>query len=280
MKSTIAINTLAFHGYSLDTALEEIARLTEYVEPVFIAKYDPSLSEEYFNENNARLLSKRLKELGLEVRSVGSHMDIGQPDSVAVFKKRMDFAKAIGAEIILTNAGHKSREAAFYNNMEELALYAERLDLIIAFENPGDGQDQLLETGIQGLSILDRIGSDRVKLNYDFSNVFTYSKGIRHPGQELEVVIASLGHLHLKNVKAREGQWPVCGIGEGIIDYRSLFRRFPALLNVPMSIELPLRFAYDARFDFILRETSRLPLEHIRTVLTGSLKYLKATDSS
>ena len=278
MKSTIAINTLAFHGYCLDTALEEIARLTPYIEPVFIAKYDPSLCERYFSENNARILFKRLKELRLKVRSVSSHMDLGQPDSAAVFKKRMEFAKAIGAGVILTNAGHKSREAVFYRNMEELALHAEKLDLIIAFENPGDGQDQLLETGLQGLAILDRIGSDRVKLNYDFSNIFTYSKSVRHPEQEVEMVLACVGHLHLKNVKAQEGQWTVCSIEEGIIDYRNLFRRYPALSDIPMCIELPLRFAYDAQFDFVLRESSPLPLEHIRTILTDSLEYLNTID--
>ena len=48
--TAIAINTLAFYGYPLDTALEEIARLASDVEPVYISKYDPTLREEYFNE--------------------------------------------------------------------------------------------------------------------------------------------------------------------------------------------------------------------------------------
>jgi sugar phosphate isomerase/epimerase len=284
-KTIIAINTLAFHGYSLDRALEEIARLADYVEPVFIAKYDPSLREEYFNEDNARILSKRLKEIGLKVRSVGSHMDLGQTNSVVVFKKRMDFAKAIGAGIILTNAGHKSREASFHINMKELVLYAEKLDLIIAFENPGDGEGQLLETGLQGLEILDKIGSDRIRLNYDFSNVFTYSKGKRSPDQEIEKLLPYLGHLHLKNVKLLKSHWMVCGIGEGVIDYRRLFQRFPALLSVPMSIELPIGFGYDDQFNFALQKESPVlheefaapSLEYIRHVLSSSFRFCETS---
>lgn len=268
---------MAFHGYSLDTALEEIAQLTDYVEPVFITKYDPTLCEEYFNKNNAQMLSNRLEELGLKITSMGSHMDLGQPDSLAVFKKRMEFAKAIGARIILTNATRKSRETAFYRNMKELAAYAEKLDLVIALENPGDGQDQLLGSGIEGIAVLERLGSDRVRLNYDFSNVFTYSKGKRHPEQELKAVLPYIGQLHLKNVKSQDGAWMVCGIDEGTIDYINLFWQCPALLSIPMSIELPLRFGYDAQFDFVMRETlAAPPLERIRRVLARSLEYLSA----
>jgi sugar phosphate isomerase/epimerase len=137
-KPIIAINTLAFHGYPLDTALEEIARLSDYVEPVFIKKYDPTLHEEYFNEDNARQLTKRLEQLGLKIMTMGSHMDLGQAEAEVVFKNRMEFAKTI-----ITNAGQKSCQTTFYKNMDTLIFYAERIDLHIALKKPGDGQDFL-----------------------------------------------------------------------------------------------------------------------------------------
>jgi len=273
----IAINTLAFHGYPLDTALEEIARLTREVEPVYIAKYDPTLSEEYFSEHNARMLRRRLEGLRLQVASMGSHMDLGQPESADVFQRRMEFARAIGAGMILTNASREPQEKTFYRNLEKLAVFAEKLGLVIALENPGDGQDQLLGSGIEGIAILERLGSDRVRLNYDFSNVFTYSRGKRRPEQELPALLPYIGHLHLKNVKPWEGGWAVCGLAEGTIDYRSLFRQFPALSKIPMSIELPLRFGFDAQFSFALREKQAVPsLGDISTILKNSLDYLAA----
>ena len=132
-------------------------------------------------------------------------------------------------------------------------------------------------TGIDGVAVLKKLGSDRIKLNYDFSNVFTYSQTTKRPEQELESVLPSVRHLHLKNVKPWGGGWAVCGLDEGVIDYRSLFRRFPTLSSIPMSIELPLRFGFDARFNFALRETHAAPsLESIRTVLKSSLDYLAA----
>jgi sugar phosphate isomerase/epimerase len=276
----IAINTLAFHGYPLDTALEEIARLGTCVEPVFIAKYDPTLREEYFSESNAQTLRTRLEGLRLKATSMGSHMDLGQPDAVDIFLRRMEFAKAIGAGMILTNASQKPRETVFSRNVETLAAHAEKLDLVIALENPGDGQDQLLGTGTEGVTLLRKLGSDRVRLNYDFSNVFTYSRGNRRPEEELASVLPYVGHLHLKNVKPWEGGWAVCGLEEGVIDYVRLFQQFPALSRLPMSIELPLRFGYDAEFRFGLRQDlATLSLSDIRRVLRNSLGYLVARAS-
>jgi sugar phosphate isomerase/epimerase len=189
----------------------------------------------------------------------------------------MEFATTLGAGTILTNAARKSQETAFYRNMEKLAAFAETLDLVIALENPGDGQELLLGSGIEAIAVLERLGSNRLKLNYDFSNVFTYSKGSRRPEQELASLLPCIGHLHLKNVRHQEGTWPVCGIDEGIIDYRTVFRQFPALWKIPMSIELPLRFGYDDCFRFVLRATDAAPLlEHIREVLADSLEYLHA----
>jgi len=74
----------------------------------------------------------------------------------------------------------------------------------------------------------------------------------------------------------------VCGIGEGVINYRSLFQQFPALLNIPMSIELPIGYGYDAHFDFALqnestglRETPPVPhLSRIRRIPSSSMDHL------
>jgi len=277
----VAINTLAFHGYPLDTALGEIARLADYVEPVFITKYDPTLREEYFNEDNAWAFSRRLEQLKLKIVSMGSHMDLGQSDAAAIFRNRMEFAAKIGAKTIITNAGHKSCKTTFYKNMGKLISYAEKIDITIAFENPGDGQDLLLGDGIEAIEVLERLGSDRARFNYDFSNVFTYSKGKKYPGQELGRLLPYIGHLHLKNVKLWKGHWMVCSIGKGVINYRNLFQQFPALLNIPMSIELPIGYGYDDQFNFALRKESpelnenftAPPIEYIRKVLSSSLRF-------
>src|SRR3954453_20162058 len=103
MALNIALNTLAFHGYPWRTALAETARLgVQFIEPVYITKYDPSLQESSFTEVNARTLSRQIEDAGLKTRSVASHMDMGLIDTTAIFQKRMEFVKALGAEVIIT----------------------------------------------------------------------------------------------------------------------------------------------------------------------------------
>jgi len=49
----------------------------------------------------------------------------------------MDFAGALGAKVINTNAARRDRAETFFRNIEVLAAHAERLNMIIALENPG-----------------------------------------------------------------------------------------------------------------------------------------------
>jgi sugar phosphate isomerase/epimerase len=275
MKPNLAINTLAFNGYSWETALDEIARTgVRYVEPVFISKYDPALRESYFTAANAAILLTQMQHAGLSVRSIASHMDMGLPDTVGIFQKRMEFAKILGAGIILTNTSHLENERQFYTNMEILSRVAAGLELTIGLENPGDGHGHLMNNADEGIRILQKLNSPWVKLNYDFSNIHTLSKGWITYDPGLGHALEHIGHLHLKNVKRQDDRWPVCGLGEGIIDYKQLFLSWPSLLELPMSIELPVRFGYDPNFDFVMPEPALPPLGTIRSLLHDSIVYL------
>jgi hypothetical protein len=61
-------------------------------------------------------------------------MDLGLPESDTVFARRMDFARALGAKIINTNAANRRNADGFSHNIQILAAHAERLDMIIGLE--------------------------------------------------------------------------------------------------------------------------------------------------
>jgi len=276
MNVNVALNTLVFSGYSWEKALEETARLgVLFIEPVYISKYDPGLTEDYFTETNATKLSSQITRSGLHIRSLASHMDMGLKDTVDVFRRRMIFAKNIGSEIILTNTSYREHERQFYDNMQVLCGMAEELKLTIALENPGDGQGYIMNNAGEGARIIKKIGSDRVKLNYDFSNFHTLSKGKETYDRGLGDALPHIAHLHLKNVRQQDTNWLIGGLSEGIIDYKSLFREYPALLKLPMSIELPVRFAYDAAFDFVPLRGERPSLEQIHKIVQDSIRFLE-----
>ena len=118
-KPIIAINTLAYHGYDLPTAIREVAKLgVEYIEPALISSYYPEFHEEYFTSINARRLLSMITENDLKLVALGAHMDLGQPDAAAAFERRMEFAKELGAAIIHTNTTQYASKFTFLKNVK------------------------------------------------------------------------------------------------------------------------------------------------------------------
>jgi sugar phosphate isomerase/epimerase len=240
----IAVNTLAYHGHDLRTALREISELgATYVEPALISSYYEEFTEEYFTPENANELCRFMTENGLKMVALGAHMDLGQAGSTDAFKRRMEFAKALGAKFVHTNAARVSEEPFFLKNIEALIPVAEDLDLIITLENPGDGTENIVSTGKAGAALIVRIGSQRVRLNYDFSNVFSYSKGRVKPEDDFRYALPFSAHFHLKEIKPAGAEWAFVEIGKGVTDYGGILKALAQEEPIPpMSIELPLRF--------------------------------------
>jgi len=146
----------------------------KHVEPAFIVGYTEPFDESAFNEASAKLggLSSvrraasqercwlpgaplsgpcrwawgpaawrfhapLLGPQGLACFAFSSHIDLGIPEADRIFARRMDFAGALGAKVINTNAARRDRAETFFRNIEVLAAHAERLNMIIALENPG-----------------------------------------------------------------------------------------------------------------------------------------------
>jgi sugar phosphate isomerase/epimerase len=148
MKPVLSISTVAFDGYPFETAFEEIAALgAKYVEVAFIQGYTDPFSEDYFNEINAREIAVLLSRYGLGCFAFSSHINLGDDRAEAIFEKRMRFARMIGASFIISNAAPVQQSRAFLRNIRNLALFAEKMDLTIGLENPGDGIPNLLDTG-------------------------------------------------------------------------------------------------------------------------------------
>lgn len=277
MDQILSVNTLIYHGYDLPTALSEIAQLNfRYVELAFITGYSSDLNDEDFSEKNALKIRGMLADFGLSTVAFSGHMDLGSPHSVVAFKRRLEFAKAVGAKITNTNACKLSDRNLFFKNIEELATFAESLDIIIALENPGDGEDNIISSGKMGVAIIEEIGSDHVRLNYDFCNTFIYSKGEMGPEEDYHFALPFAAHLHLKDVKKEKTGWSYCEIGKGVIDYKKILHSLlKKSKSIPMGIEIPMRLKRTS--DFIpYIDLSPAKLSEIEGVLRGSLKFIKS----
>jgi sugar phosphate isomerase/epimerase len=274
----IAVCTLAWHGYDFATAFREIAQIgAKYVEPTLIASYFPQLDDGFFSPAEARKMRALLEEQGLQTVAIGAHMNLGSTEAVRAFSSRLEFAARLGARIVHTNSSLRGEQEQFLRNLESLIPQAEKLDLTIGLENPGDGEGSLFPDGVAGAELVRRIGSSRVRLNYDFSNVFSYSRGNTRPEQDFLQALPYAAHLHFKETCRAGPEWAFVEIGGGLIDYSSILRALAAGDRIPpLSLELPLRFVRDSEYRIRLRpDTPPVPLELIRDAVKRSLQYIR-----
>jgi sugar phosphate isomerase/epimerase len=281
MNNPILISTAAYDGYDFSVSLKEISDLEiKRVELAFIEGYTDPFTEGYFSKTNAKMISSLLNDYDLTCLSFSSHIDLSQDSAVDTFKGRMDFAKQIGATYIISNAGPELRQKQFLQNIEQLAQWADSLDMMIALENPGDGKKNVIDHGETAPKIIKQIGSERVRLNYDFGNLISHCFGKLRPEDDYKPALPYTAHFHIKDVASDASGWHFTEVGSGDIDYETILRNLVLEPDPkPLCLEIPLRVsrAWDAS---PRREPSPVALEEIRRVVHGSLGFVQKVLSS
>ena len=241
MENPIAGNTICYRLFSLERALQGISRNgLKYVELASLPGYCEHFEPQDMSPGDVQAIAKLVDRYHLIPISMSGHCDLGTEEGVAQFQARMEFARDLGMKIINTGTGENTTDAEgqerFYRNIAALAEQAEAWDLVIALETHGD----ITGKGEACVRTMERIGSDRVRVNYDPANVIYY-EGVR-PEQDIGVVAKFVAHFHVKD-KANEvlEDFNFPAIGEGIIDFKSIFDTLrQADYQGPYSLEVEL----------------------------------------
>jgi sugar phosphate isomerase/epimerase len=239
MDRIVSVSTMAFDGYPLETALDELARLgVRWVEPASVDKVFQHLVEDDFCDARACWLRAELARRRLSCLSLSAHMDLTRPDSVERFCRRLEFARNIGARCVNTIAGPAENAEGFRANISAIERRARDLGIVVALENHGD----LIDLGQQVLEVVGQIGSPAIRVNYDTGNAWYYAKGEIDPVAELDRLAPVIAHVHLKSPRVDGGLMRWVALGEGALDIeaaaRVLRERLP---GVPVSFELSPR---------------------------------------
>lgn len=269
----VSVSAAPYDGYPFPRVLESLAACgVTHVEPAFIVGYTEPFDESAFSPAQATQYAAWLKESGISCHAFSSHIDLGRPGALEVFRGRMDFARKIGARVINTNAAHRSNERRFYRNIAVLAAHAEELDMWIGLENPGDGSDNLLNTASDAAPLLARIGHPRVGLNYDAGNTISHRPGTDCAADAV-AALRSCVYTHVKDVRADANGYFFTPLGEGGIDCARIVQAI-AGTRLDLSIEIPMRLyrGPDARPN---RNLYRVPLGDIEPVLISSLQFVR-----
>ena len=276
MKNPILISTAAYDGYDLATAFKEISRAgVDLVEIAFIEGYTDPFTEDYFNDDNVAKINALLAEYNLLCPSFSSHVDLSRDGIVEAFKNRMAFAKKLGSRYIVTNAAPLQKKSQFMKNIKELGQTASDLEMVILLENPGDGNANVMDSGAPAAKLIEEIGQEHVKINYDFGNLLSHCFEKLRPEEDYKFVRESAVHYHIKDVASDDAGWYFTEIGQGTIDYQKILKELAVLSEpVPISLEIPLRIrrAPDAS---PRRALQPVDLAEIRQVMTSSVDFVK-----
>ena len=276
MNNPILISTAAYDGYDLATAFKEISRAgVDLVEIAFIEGYTDPFTEDYFNDDNAAKITTLLAEHNLKCLSFSSHVDLSRDRIVEVFKNRMAFAKKLGSKYIVSNAAPLQNKSQFMQNIKELGQTAAGLKMVIVLENPGDGKANVMDSGEPAANLIEEIGQENVKINYDFGNLLSHCFEKIRPEEDYKFVRDCAVHYHIKDVASDDSGWYFTEIGKGTIDYRKILKELAGLSEpVPISLEIPLRIrrAPDAS---PRRASQPVDLKEIRRVIEKSVDFVK-----
>jgi len=271
MNRIVSVSTMAFDGYSLEVALDELAALgVRHVEPASVDKIFQHLVEADFCDTRAAWLRDQLAARRLACLSLSAHMDLTGPDSVERFHRRLAFARNVGARCVNSIAGPAGKLEEFRKNIVTIADRARDLGVMIALENHGD----LLDREQQVLDFIREVNHPAVRVNYDTGNAWYYSKGAINPVEELALLAPVVAHVHVKTPKIVDGLLRWVALGDGELDLPGLAQvlkeRMP---GVPVSYELsPRQRARD--FEPRWRMPEVPPLADLRDMIRRSLHAL------
>jgi L-ribulose-5-phosphate 3-epimerase len=234
MPNPLAGHTNTYHSYSHDEALQGIAEAGfKYVELSAV----PGWTEHVDLDGDKEELRRRLDGYGLGPVSLSAHSDLTTADGLEHALKAVRWAGELGIPIVNTAVGgHQSadeNEAAFLGNINALADEAEAAGVALGLEIHGD----IMASGAVTLPLLEKIGRESVKINYDTANVVYYSGD--SAVDDIPKVVDEIVHVHLKDTTGGKGVWDFGALGSGVVDFAAVLELLrEAGYEGPYSVEL------------------------------------------
>jgi L-ribulose-5-phosphate 3-epimerase len=261
MANPLAGHTNTYHTYSHEEALAGISGAGfTHVELSAVPGWTEHVDLDADPDGVRRLLDR----YELTPVSLSGHSDLTTRDGLEHGVKAVRWAAAFGLPIVNTAVGgHQSadeNESAFLGYIGELADEAERAGVVIGLEVHGD----IMASGAITLPLLEKIGRDSVKINYDTANVVYYSG--ESAVDDLAKVVDQVVHIHLKDTVGGKGVWNFGAIGSGVIDFAAVLRILDeAGYKGPYSVELEFQGEPWPPLEEV-NAAMRRSYEHLRTL--------------
>ena len=196
MKRIIAVNSNCYHGYTIEEAVAGIRKAGfRYIELTATKGWTEHVFPDMPFE---RLLAIQdlLRQNELIPFAMSGHCNLMDPERIPDFEKNIRLAAFFGCQYIVSSVGeaHLANKAVADDDevarrVASLIPMLEENNLILVLETHGKEHG----TGEKLARIVRKIGSARVKLNYDTANVIFY--GGVNPVQDLKTCLAETAYI-------------------------------------------------------------------------------------
>lgn len=240
MSRIIAINSNTYHGFSLEEAVRGIADAGfRYIELTATKGW----TEHVFPDQSFRELLRAqdlLKDAKLIPFSMSGHTNLTDPERARDFMDNIRLADFFGCRYIVSSIGEAHLKDRHTADADETARCIARFvpelearDMTLVLETHGKDHG----TGCVLADIAARIGSERVRVNYDTANVVFY--GRTDPVADLAACVKDVAYLHIKDKGGADDVWDFPAPGKGHIDFDGIFRVLREAGNEsPFSVEI------------------------------------------
>ena len=266
----LACMTLPYAEFPLERALSGIASAGyKYVAWGTTHKNSPGKKDPVIaataSAADAKRLSDRCRDLGLQPVMMFSEIYVAAPESVPVHTRRIEQAAAAGMKFLLTfGAIQAGQQEMWIRNLKELGPVAEASGVTIVIKQHGGNT----ATGALCARIVKEVGAPGVKICYDAGNVLDYNND--DPIADIQTCWEEIRAFAIKDHRNTPKDED-CGPGFGEIDHYKLFA--PVMktgLVMPLAFEnifepLVPRPKDPARTDALARRSR----EYMESVLRG-----------
>ena len=180
-----------------------------------------------------------LKELdthGLTATTITASHDVQNENFVSDFQKTLETTHTMGVNRIFlsTHGGDLPIEVVF-NRLRELGGNAQKLGIIICLET----HPNLANNGDVALETMNGVNHPCIGINFDTANVHYHTNRKIDTVEEIQKISDHVKAVHLKDTMGGYHAWKFPTLGEGIVDFKSVFELLNSNgFNGPFTMEL------------------------------------------
>lgn len=240
MDRIIAINSNTYHGFSLEDAVRGISDAGfRYIELTATRGW----TEHVFPDQPLRRLLRvqdMLKDAGLIPFAMSGHTNLADPERTTDFLDNIRMADFFGCRYIVSSIGEAHLKDRCSAGADDTArciaafvpeLEAREMTLVLETHGKEHGTGKILA------DIVARVGSERVRINYDTANVIFY--GRVDPAEDLAACVRDVAFLHIKDKAGPDDTWDFPAPGRGRVDFDRIFSVLRQAGNdSPFSVEI------------------------------------------